>query len=504
VMLVAILFVPVLGGLAAWVSERISSRLPRYICLGGFVVAFLLVAGLWLEAGRPPRGGPWIASFRAAWQVMPAVSFRLAVDGMGLVLLALAAFLGCMAALASWDEIKERTGFFYLCLSWTVAGVLGVFSALDLFLFYFAWEFMLVPMYFLIALWGHEDRFRAAVKFFIFTQISGLFLLVSILGLYFAGSKAGAATFDYEVLLSTDLSPSTALLVQAGMLAAFLVKLPAVPFHTWLPDAHTQAPTGGSVILAGLLLKTGAYGLIRFWLPLARQAGEAAPTLAILGVAGILYGALLAFGQEDVKRLVAYTSVSHMGFVLLGIVLGSDIAFLGAMVQIVAHGLSTGALFIVAGALQERLGTRDLGRMGGLWARMPRMGGASMFFALASLGLPGIGNFVGEFLVVLGAFYVSPALAAFASAGFVLSTAYSLRLVHRVFFGGGEAPAARDLTGRETAVMVLMIVPLMWLGLAPQPLLDMVKGGNRPVHSVGQRPAAQAQGAAPEAERQAP
>ncbi len=501
--LVAIVFVPVAAGLAAWLSERISGRLPRVISLAGFIIDFMLVAWLWRDASLAPSGaGPWVASFRAAWHPLPAVSFYLAADGISLVLLALTAFLGCMAAAASWNETTERTGFFHLCLSWTVAGVAGVFCALDLFLFYFAWELMLVPMYFLIALWGHEDRFRAAVKFFIFTQVSGLLMLAAILGLYFAHVGAGRVpTFDYQVLFTAPLSPSVALLVQAGFLAAFLVKLPAVPFHTWLPDAHTQAPTAGSVVLAGLLLKTGAYGIIRFSVPLFGQAGgQPAFLLAALGVAGILYGALLAFGQNDVKRLVAYTSVSHMGFVLTGIVLGSGVAFQGAMIQIVSHGLSTGALFVMAGILQERLQTRDMGRMGGLWTEAPRMGGVSMFFALASMGLPGIGNFIGEFLVVLGAYRVSPALAVFASAGFIFSTAYSLRLVHRIFFGERKDALRRvsDLSGRETAVMLLMLLPLLWLGLAPQAVIDKVKGGGGTVQAAAKdgRPARHAPGAA--------
>ena len=337
-----------------------------------------------------------------------------------------------------------------------------------------------MPMYFLIALWGHEDRFRAAVKFFIFTQVSGLLMLAAIFGLYFSHASAGGTpTFDYQALFATPLAPSLALLIQAGFLSAFLVKLPAFPFHTWLPDAHTQAPTAGSVVLAGLLLKTGAYGIIRFSVPLFAQAGgQPAFLLAVLGVAGILYGALLALGQTDMKRLVAYTSVSHMGFVLTGIAVGNEIAFQGVMIQIVSHGLSTGALFVMAGLLQERLKTRDMERMGGFWTDAPRMGGMAMFFALASMGLPGIGNFLGEFMVVLGAYKVSPALAAVASVGFIFSTAYSLRLVHRVFLGEHkEAQRVSDLSARETAVMVLMLLPLLWLGLAPQAFIDKVKVG---------------------------
>jgi NADH-quinone oxidoreductase subunit M len=475
-MLAAILFIPVCAGIIAWLSEQSSAKLPRWVTLTAMAADLLLVAALWWaqpdqDAGRVG----WIASFQAPWLPLFGSSFHLAADGISLLLMGLTAFLGCMAAASSWTEITKRTGFFHLCLCWTLAGILGVFLAVDLFLFYFAWEFMLVPMYFLIALWGHEDRFRAAVKFAIFTQVGGLFLLASILGLYFVHARAtGIYSFSYPALLNTAMAPSVGLLLSLGFLAAFLVKLPAVPFHPWLPDAHTQAPTAGSVVLAGLMLKTGAYGLLRFSIPLfpAGTAALAMP-LAILGVVGILYGALLAFAQKDLKRLVAYTSVSHMGFVLLGLFAGNRLAFQGALIQILSHGLSTGALFILAGALQERLHTRDLVRMGGLWQVVPRLGGASMFFALASLGLPGMGTFVGEFMVVLGAYRASVPLAIFASLGFVLSTAYSLSLMEQVFFGenkgGWKIP---DLSIREMCVVTLMIIPLLWLGLAPQAVLD--------------------------------
>ena len=486
--LAAILFIPVCGGVIAWLTEYVSAKLPRWISLISLAIDFLLTAGLWLGfLHQPGAHGPWLASFRAPWLLLPGVSFHLAVDGTSLVLISLTAFLGCMAAAASWNEITERTGFFHLCLTWTIAGVLGVFLSLDLFLFYFAWEFMLVPMYFLINCWGHEDRFRAAVKFFLFTQLSGLLMLASIIGLYFANGRAtGVYTFDYEALLHTPVAGPVALLLLLGFLAAFLVKLPSVPFHTWLPDAHTQAPTAGSVILAGLLLKTGAYGLLRLAIPLfpAESTAAAAP-LMVLGVVGVLYGALLAFSQDDLKRLIAYTSVSHMGFVLLGLFAGSGLAFQGAMIQIVSHGLSTGALFILAGTLQERLHTRSLSRMGGLWQVAPRLGGASIFFALASLGLPGMGNFVGEFMVVLGVYPAHPGLAVAASLGFIFSTAYALRMIQRICFGENrEGWKVPDLSLREMGIMALMMVPLLWLGLSPQPLIDRVEKRNPSVRET--------------------
>jgi NADH-quinone oxidoreductase subunit M len=317
------------------------------------------------------------------------------------------------------------------------------------------------------------------MKFFLFTQLSGLAMLAAILGLFFLhGDETGIYTFDYLQLLGTPVSPGAARLILAGFLAAFLVKLPAVPFHTWLPDAHTEAPTAGSVILAGLLLKTGAYGIIRFAVPLLPGAAmEFAPMAMAIGVIGILYGALLAFAQTDIKRLVAYTSVSHMGFVLLGIFAWNELALQGAVIQMLCHGLSTGALFILSGALQERIGTRDTGRMGGLWDASPRMGGIWLFFALASLGLPGMGNFVGEFLVLLGAYRVSVPLTVLAALGLVVSTIYAVWMVQKIFFGSNaQRRRIPDLCARETVSLAAMMAAILWIGLYPQPCLDTARG----------------------------
>lgn len=466
------------AGVLAWALERRGPQWPRWISLAALAVDFILALSLWSARGDQfeiAQGGPWIAELSAQWIPRFGISLHLGMDGLSLLLVLLTLFLGLMSVVASWTEITKQVGFFHFNLLWVLAGVLGVFVAMDLFLFFVFWEVMLVPMYFLISVWGHENRVYAAVKFFLFTQAGSLLMLVAILGLvviHYRGT--GLFTFEYGALLGTAMDPSMAMWLMLGFFAAFAVKLPVVPFHTWLPDAHTEAPTAGSVILAGLLLKTGAYGLLRFTVPLFPEAAQAfAPVAMSLGVIGILYGGVLAFAQTDLKRLVAYSSISHLGFVLLGIYAGNAPALEGAVMQMLAHGVTTGALFILVGALQERLHTRDMRRMGGLWATIPRFGAVGLFFALASLGLPGLGNFVGEFLVLLGTYRVSIPMAVLASLGLVVATIYSLALVQRTFHGHAHEPwTVRDLSMRSLVVLGAMIVLQVWLGLYPQPVLE--------------------------------
>jgi NADH-quinone oxidoreductase subunit M len=473
-----LIIILVVGGLLAWLVGQRRPLWARWIALGALAIDLALALTLWRQhAPQAALGGQEAWFIEAQWPWMPAfgIGVHLAMDGLSLVLVLLTFFLGIMAVAASWSEIQARVGFFHANVLWVLAGIVGVFLALDLFLFYFFWELMLVPMYFLIAIWGHENRVYAAIKFFIFTQASGLLMLLAILTLFFLSHQhTGVYSFAYAQLRDTPLGPSTAMWLMLAFFVAFAVKLPAVPFHTWLPDAHTEAPTAGSVILAGLLLKTGAYGLLRFVLPLFPQmAWVFAPAAVVLGVVGILYGALLAFAQTDLKRLVAYTSVSHMGFVLVGIFAWNALALQGAVLQMVCHGISTGALFILVGALQERLHTRELGRMGGLWSTVPRLAGVGLFFAMASLGLPGLGNFVAEFLVLLGSFRVHVWMTSAAALGLVVATVYALRLVQQTFHGPNkEGWRVPDLRARDLAMMAAMIVVLVWLGLYPQPVLD--------------------------------
>jgi NADH-quinone oxidoreductase subunit M len=484
--------VPLACGLAGAIFGRHRPALSRWLVLAGSAVNLCLAALLWagstgsirLPAGiTAPPESRWIAETSWPWIPGLGISFTLGLDGLSLALLALTAFLGAMAVLASWTSMREKVPFFHLCLSLVLAGVNGVFLSLDLFLFAFFWELMLVPMYFLIDLWGHENRHRAAVKFFLYTQVGGLLMLVAIVGLSAAhAAVTGTWTFDSRELLGTATSPAVGMLLMLGFFAGFAVKLPAFPLHTWLPDAHTEAPTAGSVVLAGLLLKTGAYGLIRFVIPLFPEASRTfSPVAMALAVAGILYGGVMALGQTDMKRLVAYTSVSHLGFVLLGVFAFNAQALSGAVAQMVSHGISTGALFILVGALQDRLHTRDLGRMGGLWNQVPRMGAAALVLCMALVGLPGLLNFVAEYLILQGTWKVSPAAAVLAGVGLVLATVYALRMFQLAFHGEPRAETKiRDLSGRETAVIFLMIAALVGLGLYPQPLfraLDKVVAG---------------------------
>ncbi len=469
------------GGLLALLLGKWHASLPKWVALGTLSIGFIALVSLWSDHYHDtynPLSEQWLMEYQREWIPIFGISFHLAIDGLSLLLLALTFFMGILGVLCSWNEVKERIGFYYFNLLWILAGISGVFMAMDLFLFYFFWEVMLIPMYFLIGIWGSERREYAAYKFFIFTQASGLLMLLAILALYFIhGSNTGTYTFNYFELLGTALSPDMAFWLMLGFMIAFVVKLPIVPFHSWLPDAHSEAPTAGSLILAGLLLKTGAYGILRFVLPLFPAAAiTIAPWAMLLGVIGIIYGAILAYSQTDLKRLIAYTSVSHMGFIMLGIFAFNELALQGVVMQLVTHAISTGALFIMAGMLKERLHTRDIDQMGGLWSQMPRMGAIGILLAMASLGLPGLGNFIAEFLVLLGAFGANVWLTVIAACGLVFSATYSLRLVQKVFFGPSKNPErVRDFSWREVTIMAALTLAIIWLGLYPQPVINTAK-----------------------------
>lgn len=473
--LLLLIVIPLAGGFLSLLIARKNANASRWIALVAIGIDLLLTATLWASIPRTR----WWLEFDHDWIPQFGIRIHLAVDGLSFALLLLTFFLGLMSILASWTEIQERVGFFHFNLLWVLAGITGVFLAVDLFLFYLFWELMLVPMYFLIGIWGHGRKIYAAIKFFLFTQISGLFMLAAIVTLAILHQRStGSYNFDYESLLNSPLSAAAAPLLMLGFFVAFAVKLPVVPLHTWLPDAHSEAPTAGSVILAGLLLKTGGYGLIRFVLPLfPGPSHEFATAMMTLGAIGVLYGAFMALAQSDLKRLVAYTSVSHMGFVLMGIFAGNQIATTGAFIQMISHGISTGALFIFAGALQHRMHTREIARMGGLWETMPALSGAGLFFIMASVGLPGLGDFVGEFLVLLGVYHTNVALTAVASLGIIASALYGLRISGHVLQGPNRHNwRLPDLVPREWVIVLSMMACLLWLGLYPQSFIRIFEG----------------------------
>ena len=474
--LIYLIVILLAGAFLAWLAGNRSAILPRVISLVALGIdLILLVLFLFQSTSFNTK---WLIDIQSDWIPQFGIGLHLALDGLSLLMLLLTFFLGIIAVLISWKEIDCKVGFFHFNLLLILAGIVGVFLSLDLFLFYFFWELMLVPMYFLIGIWGHENRTKASYKFFLYTQASGLLMLISILVLYFVhGDSTGIYTFDYSQLLGTQMASTTSMLIMSGFLAAFLVKLPVVPFHNWLPDAHSEAPTAGSLILAALLLKTGAYGLLRFVVPLFPSASVSfAPIGMALGVFGILYGAKLAFAQTDLKRLIAYTSVSHMGFVMLGIFSLNELAYQGVVMQMIAHGISTGALFIVAGQLSERIHTRDINQMGGLWEKAPFMGAIGLIFAMASLGLPGLGNFIAELLILIGAFKSNILMSVLACVGLIAATLYSLRILQKVFFGKKNNDwKMNDLSIREKVVSVSLVIIIVVLGLFPQPIFDVVK-----------------------------
>ncbi len=506
-MLLWLIIVPALGGSFAWALGRRRptwSRGPAVLALLADLAITLNLAANSSGHLHFSEGSNWMDQLNIHWIPQLGVQFHLAMDGLSFWLVLLTVFLGLLTVLAPSRQSEDHAGAFNLNLMLVLAGVIGVFLAMDLFLFYFFWEVMLVPMYFLIVVWGDGNRRYAGTKFFLFTQLSGLLMLVAILGLYFVhGQTTGDYTFDYAKLLQTRLTPTTELWLFLGFFAAFLVKLPAVPLHSWLPDAYTSAPTAGVVLLAGLLSKTGAYGLLRFAIPLFPHAAQRVTEAAmILAVIGILYGALLAFAQTDLKRLIAYSSISHLGFVLLGIFAWNRLALQGVVLQILCHGLGTGGLFLLAGTLEERLHTRDMGAMGGLWTVAPRIGATATFFALAAVGLPGLGNFVGEFLILLGSFKANVALTVVATAGLVGAVIYALWMIQLIFHGPRKGePSLPDLKLRELGVLGFLAMTLLWLGLYPQPVFNTVGAAIDGLHEAASP--ATAPGVRREAERHA-
>ncbi len=468
-------FLPLVGVVVLLAWRGMGDMAARIVGLGTAVATFLasLVVLSRFDGGTP--GFQMVE--QATWVKSPHLQYIMGIDGVSLFMILLTTFLVPVAIVASW-RVDRRVRLFMAAMLFLETGMLGSFLALDLLLFFLFFEAILFPMYLIIGAWGGERRVYAAVKFFLYTMFGSAFLLVAILFLYSkSGSLAGGPTFDVRALAGLTLSSAAAKWLFLGFFVAFAVKVPLFPLHTWLPDAHTEAPTAGSVILAAILLKVGAYGLIRFNLSLFPGASRSfAVTISVLALIGIVYGAVVAMMQTDVKRLVAYSSVSHLGFVVLGTFAFTLQAMSGGVLQMVNHGLSTGALFLLVGMVYERTHTRDLSEMGGLARGMPWLMGAFLFVSLSSLGLPGLNNFVGEFLVILGTLATNRAFGAIAAAGVVLAAIYLLWAYQRMAHGPvPEKHAAHpDLSVREYALLAPVLAAILVIGIFPNLLLDRI------------------------------
>jgi len=466
--LTALILLPLVGALAVAAIPRESERLQKIVALAfttaAFVLSIVMLRGF---AARPGMqfevSRPWIPAY--------GISYHVGVDGLSVWLVILTTFLTPLALLGSWSSIHERVKGFNVFMLLLAAGMVGVFVALDLFLFYVFWEAMLIPMYFLIGIWGHERRIYAAIKFFIYTFAGSALMLVAFIVLYRA---TGLRSFDLALLVRQPVSAEMQMWLFAAFALAFAIKVPMFPFHTWLPDAHVEAPTAGSVILAGVLLKMGTYGFLRLALPLFPvAAARFAPAIATLAVIGIIYGGLVSLVQPNLKKLVAYSSVAHLGFVMLGVAAMTTTAVVGAVYQMLNHGISTGALFLLVGMLYDRRHTFLIEEFGGLKAVMPWFSAVFLLVCLSSIAVPGFNGFVGEFLIMVGAwkapFVAGPVLVAVASVGVILAAAYILWMVQRVLYGEVTRPAnagLRDLSVREAVVLAPLVLLALFMGIA--------------------------------------
>ena len=470
-LLTGLLLLPLAGAgfiLALRGEDEASLRNVRWIALWTTIATFLLSLVAW---GRFEVGAPDFQLVEDYAWLAETIRFKLGVDGFSLPFILLTTFLMPFCILASWESITHRTREYFIAFLVLEALVIGVFAALDLVLFYLFFEGGLVPMFLIIGVWGGKRRVYASFKFFLYTLFGSLLMLLAIMAMYFE-----AGTTDIPALLRHSFPRGMQTWLWLAFFASFAVKMPMWPVHTWLPDAHVEAPTAGSVILAGILLKLGGYGFIRFSIPMFPEASAAfAPLVLALSVVAIVYTSLVALMQEDVKKLIAYSSVAHMGFVTMGLFSMTQQGIQGAMFQMISHGLISGALFLSVGVVYDRLHTREIAAYGGLVERMPLYATAFMIFTMANVGLPGTSGFIGEFLTLMGAFKARPVVAFFATLGVILSAAYALWLYSRMIFGPMEKPALRamtDLTGREMIVLAPLAALILYYGFRPGPILD--------------------------------
>jgi len=471
-----LIFWPVVLGLFLLVRPGSPRGVATFAALGAAVE---FIASLWLWNGFIPGAG---FQFTESMDWIPSlgIGYRVGIDGISLLLVLLTTFLTVIAVVSSFSAITDRQRGYYASLLFLEAGVIGAFVATDVFLFYVFWEVMLIPMYFLIGIWGGKRRIYATVKFVLYTMAGSLLMLVAILWTYhYTGGYSGTGTFNLLDWYGLKIPAHIQVWLFAAFALAFAIKVPMFPFHTWLPDAHVEAPAAGSIMLAGVLLKLGTYGFIRFAIPIFPEGFEFFDTaILVLSVIGIVYGAKMTLIQDDMKSLVAYSSVSHLGFVMLGLSAMNLIGVTGSLLQQINHGISTGALFLLIGIIYERRHTRMIADYGGVFAIAPVFTIAFLIVGLSSIGLPGTNGFVGEFLILLGAFATSPFWAIIGTVGIVLAAGYILWMVMRVFFGpvtNAVNESIRDLTGRELATVVPMVILIFWIGVYPSPFLKRIE-----------------------------
>ena len=470
-----ILFLPLAGAFVLLFVPKQNEDAIRWIANIVAFAGFIVSIPLWFWYN--PQNPEFQFVERAAWIPSVGAEYFLGVDGFSVLLILLTTLMGFIAILSSWNAITERVKEYYIFLLVLQTGMLGAFMSLDFLLFFLFWEVMLVPMYFLIGIWGSANRLYSAIKFFLYTLVGSVVMLLGILALYFYNHQVtGVYSFDVTQFHKLNVPADLQWWVFLAFFLGFAIKVPMFPFHTWLPDAHTDAPTAGSVILAAVLLKMGTYGFIRFSLPILPEATRTfAPMVAFLCIVGIVYGALVALAQKDWKRLVAYSSVSHMAMVMLGMFALNPVGITGSIVQQLNHGISTGALFLLVGVVYERRHTREISEYGGLSKVMPVYAAVFLVMTMSSIGLPTLNGFIGEFLILQGVFVDSKMWAAFAASGVVLGAAYMLYLYQRTMFGKIENPKNEhlpDLSLREFATFAPLIVLAVWIGLYPKPFLD--------------------------------